>query len=153
MKIHHDKCSADQQFPKVTCIGSLPSKNPSKRDPCKNLQSPAERPRRGLGEPSERQMSSENLWEGCAPRMVTLLIFRTVLRFVTLVQNSLDRGQSRKNKFSKLPGSGAEENLVNSVFCCFSWEKLRKCSPKASLANQFLATPWGHLNRTGPIQS
>ena len=63
-------------------IGSLP------RNPRKIPQNPAE-PRRTLGEtpaepserppqsPSERQMSSESLAEGCAPRMATLRNFRT----------------------------------------------------------------------------
>ena len=37
-----------------------------------------------------------------------------------------------------------KENLVNSTFCGFSWEKLTKCSPNPSLVNKFLATPRGH---------
>ena len=47
-----------------------------RRDPAE----PPQRPRRALGEtpaePSERQISSESLAEGCAPRMVTLRNFR-----------------------------------------------------------------------------
>ena len=68
-------------------------------------------------------------------------------------QNPPDRGQSRKIGFSKSPASGVrtEENLVNSVFCWFSLEKLTKCSPNPGLVNQFSATPRGRLNWTGPI--
>ena len=48
-----------------------------RRDPAE----PSERPRTALGktptEPSERQISSESLAEGCAPRMVTLRNFRS----------------------------------------------------------------------------
>ena len=75
-----------QQFPRVTNIGSLPPKTLRKsRGPPQNRAEP----RRALGEtpaePSEtqrppqsplRQISSESLAEGCAPRMVTLLNFR-----------------------------------------------------------------------------
>ena len=47
-----------------------------RRDPAE----PSERPRRALAEtpaePSERQISSESLAEGCAPRMVTLRNFK-----------------------------------------------------------------------------
>ena len=47
-----------------------------RRDPAE----PSERPRRALAEtpaePSERQISSESLAEGCAPRMVTLRYFK-----------------------------------------------------------------------------
>ena len=53
-----------------------PPQNP-RRDPAE----PSQRPRRALGEtpaePSERQISSESLAEGCAPRMVTLRNFKT----------------------------------------------------------------------------
>ena len=49
-----------------------------RRDPAE----PSERPRRARGEtpaePFERQISSESLAEGCAPRVVTLRNFRTV---------------------------------------------------------------------------
>ena len=51
-----------------------------RRDPVE----PSERPRRALGEtpaePSERQISSESLAEGCAPRMVTLRNFRKLVK-------------------------------------------------------------------------
>ena len=57
------------------------SENPT--DPRRTPQStaePSERPRRALGEtlaePFERQISSESLAEGCAPRMVTLWNFK-----------------------------------------------------------------------------
>ena len=70
-----------QKFPRVTSIGSLPpepSENPA--DPRRDPAEPSERPRRALGEtpaePFERQISSESLAEGCAPRMVTLWNFR-----------------------------------------------------------------------------
>ena len=94
-----------QQSPRVTSIGSLPpktSENPV--DPRRTPQSPTElgetpaetpaepsnpaEPCRTLGEtperppaetpaePAERQISSESLAEGCAPRMVTLRNFR-----------------------------------------------------------------------------
>ena len=43
------------------------------------------------------------------------------------------------------------ETLVNSVFCCFCWEKSTKCSRKPGLVNEFSATPRGQLNWTGPI--
>ena len=50
-----------------------------RRDPAE----PSERPRRALGEtpaePSERQISSESLAEGCAPRMVTLRNFKIII--------------------------------------------------------------------------
>ena len=49
-----------------------------RRDPAE----PSQRPRRALretpAEPSERQISSKSLAEGCAPRMVTLRNFRTL---------------------------------------------------------------------------
>ena len=44
-----------------------------------------------------------------------------------------------------------KKNLVNSVFCCFSWEKSTNCSRKPGLVNEFSATPRGQLNWTGPI--
>ena len=56
-------------------------------------------------------------------------------------------GKNRQN----VPQIPAKENLVNSVFCCFSWEKSTKCSPNPGLVNQFSATPRGQLNWTGPI--
>ena len=79
-----------QQFPRVTSIGSLPPKTFGKsRGPPQNPAEPrrtlGETPRRTLGEtpqPSERKMSSESLAEGCAPRMVTLRNFRTVLSLI-----------------------------------------------------------------------
>ena len=40
---------------------------------------------------------------------------------------------------------------MNSVFCCFSWEKSTKCSQNPGLVNEFPATPRGQLNWTGPI--
>ena len=40
---------------------------------------------------------------------------------------------------------------MNSVFCCFAWEKSTKFSPNPGLVNQFSATPRGQLNWTGPI--
>ena len=40
---------------------------------------------------------------------------------------------------------------MNSVFCCFSWEKRTKCAQDPGLVNEFSATPRGHLNWTGPI--
>ena len=56
------------------------SENPA--DPRRDPAEPSERPRRALSEtpaePSERQISSESLAEGCAPRMVTLRNFRRV---------------------------------------------------------------------------
>ena len=49
-------------------------------EPRRGPAEPSERPRGALGEtpaePSERQISSESLAEGCAPRMVTLRNFR-----------------------------------------------------------------------------
>ena len=58
-----------------TSIGSLPSENSV--DACRTLQSPAEPserlPQRRLG--TERQIFSENLAEGCDPRIVTLRNF------------------------------------------------------------------------------
>ena len=60
-----------QQFPRVTRIGSLPPKTRGKsRGP---PQSPAEtpqNPRRDPAEPSESQISSGTLAEGCAPPLV-----------------------------------------------------------------------------------
>ena len=44
-----------------------------------------------------------------------------------------------------------KENLVNSVFCRFSWEKSTKCSQNPGLVNEFSVTPRGRLNWTGPI--
>ena len=44
-----------------------------------------------------------------------------------------------------------EENLVNSVFCCFSWEKSTKSSQNPGLANEFSANLRGQPNWTGPI--
>ena len=55
-----------------------------------------------------------------------------------------NRPESGPNRpfFSELAGSGPEksdlvvsgvrtkENLVNSVFCCFSWEKIEKKNPQ-----------------------
>ena len=66
------KVTQIQQFSRATSIGSLPPKNLGKsRGPPQNP-----RPRRAVwetpAEPSERQISSESLAEGCAPRMVTL---------------------------------------------------------------------------------
>ena len=66
-------------------IRSLPLKNLGKsRGPPQSPAEPLQRPRRTLGEPSERppqsplrQISSESLAEGCAPRMVTLRNFRS----------------------------------------------------------------------------
>ena len=40
---------------------------------------------------------------------------------------------------------------MNSVFCCFSYEKPTKSSQNPGLVNQFSATPRGQLNWTGPI--
>ena len=40
---------------------------------------------------------------------------------------------------------------MNSVFCCFSWEKSTKCSQNPGLVNEFSVTPRGQLNWTGPI--
>ena len=76
-----------QQFPRVTCIGHYPrktSENPATpAEPCRDLAEPSERPRRALwetpAEPSERQISSESLVEGCAPRIVTLRNFKVKL--------------------------------------------------------------------------
>ena len=56
-----------------------------------------------------------------------------------------------KIRFSEFPGSGLNKNLVNSVFCCFSWENRQKCSQNPGLVNEFSATPRGQLNWTGPI--
>ena len=66
--------------------------------------------------------------------------------------NLLDRGQSRKMRFSKLPGSGLKKFSVNSVFCFFFFPRKTsdKMLPKSCLVNQFSATPWGQLNWTGP---
>ena len=75
----------DQQFARVTSIGSLPPKTLKKNprtpaEPRRDPAEPSERPRGALGEtpaePSERQISSYSLAEGCAPRMVTLRNFR-----------------------------------------------------------------------------
>ena len=56
-------------------------------------------------------------------------------------------------KKSDLVNSGVrtKENLVNSVFCCFSWDKSTKCSQNPGLVNEFSATPRGQLYWTGPI--
>ena len=69
-----------QQFPRVT---SYMHRVTTVEKPPQIPRTPAE-PRRTLGEtptaaskkPSERQISSESLGEGCAPRMVTLWNFR-----------------------------------------------------------------------------
>ena len=45
---------------------------------------------------------------------------RGAKNFSDTFQNPLDRGQSRKIRFTKFPGVRTEENLVNSVFCWFS---------------------------------
>ena len=50
-----------------------------------------------------------------------------------------------------MSGVRTEENLVNSVVCCFSWGKINKSSQNPGLINQFSATPRGQLNWTGPI--
>ena len=68
-----------QQFPRVTSIGSLPRKiSRTPAEPRRTLGE-TQSPRRALwdAEPSERQISSESLAEGCAPRMVTLRNFRS----------------------------------------------------------------------------
>ena len=54
---------------RVTTLGK--SRGPPK-SPAETLQNPRRDPRRGPLEPSERQISSEGLVEGCAPRMATL---------------------------------------------------------------------------------
>ena len=74
-----------------------------------------------------------------------------MFRIEFLSKNSPDRGQSRKLRFSKTSGVRTKETLVNSVFCCFSWEKSTKCSQNPGLVNEFSATPRGQLNWTGPI--
>ena len=71
-----------QQFPMVTSIGSLPPKNLGKsrgtpHNPRRTLGETLQSTLRNSAEPSERQISSESLAEGCAPRMVTLRNFRT----------------------------------------------------------------------------
>ena len=39
---------------------------------------------------------------------------------------------------------------MNSVFCCFSWEKSTKCSQNPGLVDECSATPRGQRNWTGP---
>ena len=90
LKVLHSRvfsgCFQDifQQFARVTSIGSLPTQNLGKSrgppqnpaEPCRTLgEAPAEL-WETPAEPSERQISSESLAEGCAPRMVTLWNFR-----------------------------------------------------------------------------
>ena len=70
-----------QHFPRVTSIGSVFPKTLGKlRGPQQNPAEPRRTLRETLGEtptePSERQISSESLAEGCAPRMVTIRNFR-----------------------------------------------------------------------------
>ena len=64
--------SSLQQFPRVTSIARGTPQSPAEPSKQKNPQSPRETP----AEPSERQISSESLAEGCAPWMVTLRNFR-----------------------------------------------------------------------------
>ena len=67
-------------------------------------------------------------------------------------QNSPDRGLNpQKFRFSKFPGSGTEEKLVNSVFCCFSLEIMTTYSQNSGLVYEYSATPQAQLNWTGPI--
>ena len=40
---------------------------------------------------------------------------------------------------------------MNSVFCCFYWEKSTECCQNLGLVNEFSATPRGQLNWTSPI--
>ena len=66
-------------------VSTLPPETLGKsRGPRRDPAEPSERPRGALGgtpaEPSERQISSESLAEGCAPRMVTLRNFRSTPR-------------------------------------------------------------------------
>ena len=68
-----------------------PGKPQKSRGPPQSPLEPSEKPCRALGEtpqsllrdpaePSERQISSESLAEGCAPRMVTLRNFRALCK-------------------------------------------------------------------------
>ena len=67
-----------------------------------------------------------------------------------IYQNSPDRGQRRKIRFSKFPGSELKKIQCTLCFVVFP-RKMTKSSQNPGLVNLSSATPWGQLNWTGPI--
>ena len=66
-------------------------------------------------------------------------------------QNPLDRGQSRKIRFSKFPGSGLIKIKWTLCFAFFPAKNWQNAPKIPGLVNQFSATPRGQLNWTGPV--
>ena len=96
---------------------TVPEGHKTPAEPRRDPAEPSERPRRALGEtpaePSERQISSESLAEGCAPRLVTLRNFRKKhglpkTRFV----------RPRPSGFRKESRQNSHDFLEVSIFFC-----------------------------------
>ena len=64
-------------------------------------------------------------------------------------QNSPDRGQSQKIRFSKSPGSGLKANLVNSVFAVFPG-KIDKMFPKSWFSKRIFGDSAGSTKSDRP---